>query len=197
MNMSIHPVVEAAVKTPTICPSWMSRIWIFVGIEKETGIDDGALPELYEHYFRCPLYNDDKWENYHAIGGRRLCHLTRFRNHECLIQKDINLCPIKGRFQTYGRVITFDRNGDTKFALYEKIGEILTWQLYGGYSWGSFVKNLCYNDQHRSLCKKVRQFLSPTSVTEINFQNEAKRYYPPRHVLLSIKWSKKKNRIIL
>jgi len=98
-----------------------------VGIVKETGVDDAALLEFYEDYFRFPLYKDDKWKIYHAMGGRRICRWTMFRHHECLIQrvraKGINLCPSKGDFRTYGGVMVFDRHGELRYTHYEKFGE--------------------------------------------------------------------------
>jgi len=46
-----------------------------VGIVKETGVADDELLEFYQDYFCYPLYKNDKWKIYHAMGGHQLSWL--------------------------------------------------------------------------------------------------------------------------
>ena len=42
------------------------------GIVKETGVETEGILEFHNDYFRFPLYKDDKWLTYKAMGNRKL-----------------------------------------------------------------------------------------------------------------------------
>jgi hypothetical protein len=44
----------------------------FVGAIKETGVNDQALLDFYQQYFRFPIVLDKKWEIFKAMGGRQI-----------------------------------------------------------------------------------------------------------------------------
>lgn len=44
-----------------------------LGTVKETGVDDQGLLDFYQTYFdRHPMYMDEHWKLYEAMGGRKL-----------------------------------------------------------------------------------------------------------------------------
>jgi hypothetical protein len=97
---------------------------------KETGVDDQGLLDFYEHYFHSyPIYKDEKWMLYKAMGGKKLGILSVLKaalgSRKRLQEKNI-----KGSAQNYknegwmsGGVLVFDRRGQLSHVLEEQVGK--------------------------------------------------------------------------
>jgi hypothetical protein len=48
----------------------------FWAIVKETGVEEQGLLTFFSEYFRYPIYKDDKWKTFKAMGDRKLATLT-------------------------------------------------------------------------------------------------------------------------
>lgn len=97
-----------------------------VAAVKETGVDDESLIEFYQKYFRHPIYKDEKWKVFHAMGGRKLSMFTVLRRAGGLFKrarsKGIKSTVRKGDFWTKGGVMVFDKRGELKYTQHEKFG---------------------------------------------------------------------------
>ena len=64
-------LVELVAKLHSIDPQIKIAL---IGIIKQTGVgDDEGIIEFYNDYFnRQPIYKDEKWKLYHAMGGRKV-----------------------------------------------------------------------------------------------------------------------------
>jgi hypothetical protein len=97
---------------------------------KETGVDDQGLLEFYDQYFRgYPIYKDEKWMLYKAMGGRKLGILSVLK---AMIgsRKRLQEKNIKGSAQNHkndgwmaGGVLVFDRKGELTYVLEEQVGK--------------------------------------------------------------------------
>lgn len=97
-----------------------------VGAVKETGVADAELLRFYEEYFRKPIYLDEKWNLFHAMGGKKLSwpQLIRgyLRSEKRYKRKGIANKKFGGDLYTQGGVLIFDRKGRLRFALAEEYG---------------------------------------------------------------------------
>lgn len=99
-----------------------------IGIVKETTPDvhDGLL-EFYQDYFRFPIYKDEKWMIYEAMGNRKLTlwqllskipQLTK-RFHE----KKIKTISTGGDHFTQGGILIFDKKRNLRHVYHETFSE--------------------------------------------------------------------------
>ena len=101
---------------------------------KETGTNDKGLLEFYSDYFdRHSIYMDEKWELYHAMGGRKI---SAFKLVQRLISAqrryakkkiwhssgNANPKAAKSNWMT-GGVLVFNRKGELTFVLEESVGK--------------------------------------------------------------------------
>jgi hypothetical protein len=100
-----------------------------VGAIKHIGVDDAALLEFYQQYFHYPIYKDEKWDLYKAMGGRKINPLDFLTKALKLAkrykQKNIKNVPFGGDLLTQGGVLIFDREGNFRYAYLEKYGDEL------------------------------------------------------------------------
>ena len=101
---------------------------------KETGTNDKGLLEFYSDYFdRHSIYMDEKWELYHAMGGRkisafklvqRLILAQRRYTKKKIWHSSGNANPkaAKSNWMT-GGVLVFNRKGEVTFVLEESVGK--------------------------------------------------------------------------
>jgi hypothetical protein len=98
-----------------------------VGAIKETGVDNAALFDFYETYFRFPIYKDSKWDIYHAMGGRKISIWKMLTMNSTLFkrwkQKNIVNIPFGGDIWTQGGVLIFDKHGELRYCCYENFGD--------------------------------------------------------------------------
>lgn len=104
-----------------------------VGILKEAGEENANILEFYENYFNYPLYKDEKWHIYKAMGGRTLTMETL----KAGVQKYMPRYKRKGipmRFEggdrfMMGGVLIFDRRGNLRYSYEEAYGQELDMQV--------------------------------------------------------------------
>ena len=98
-----------------------------VAAVKETGIDDQALIEFYQDYFHHPIYKDEQWKIFHAMGGKKVCPFSLCKRAASLFRrtrgKGIQSHVGKGDFWTKGGVLIFNRKGELKYTQYERFGK--------------------------------------------------------------------------
>jgi AhpC/TSA antioxidant enzyme len=98
-----------------------------VGIIKETGVADANLIGLYESYFRHPIYKDEKWRVYEAMGSRKMSVFKlvgKLPKLSSIYNKHkIENIPFGGDLLTQGGVLVFDRDGNLRYTFYERYGE--------------------------------------------------------------------------
>jgi hypothetical protein len=98
-----------------------------VGAIKQLDIHNKALLEFYEKYFKYPIYRDEKWLIYHALGGRKITFwklLTSARKlGKRYKEKNIQNIPFGGDIWTEGGILIFDQKGDLRYTYYETYGE--------------------------------------------------------------------------
>ena len=102
----------------------------FIGAMKHgSGVDDEALLDFYQQYYRFPLYKDEDWQIYKAMGGRKVSFfkaITSIPRLEARYKKKgIPNIPFGGDIWTQGGVMIFDREGNLRHTYYEKYGEEL------------------------------------------------------------------------
>lgn len=102
----------------------------FIGVMKHgSGVDDAALLDFYQHYYRFPLYKDEDWKIYKALGGRKFSFLRALalmpRLEARYKKKGIPNVPFGGDIWTQGGVMIFDREGNLRHTVYETYGEEL------------------------------------------------------------------------
>jgi hypothetical protein len=98
-----------------------------VGAIKETGVNDPALLEFYNEYFKFPIYKDEKWNVYTAMGGRKISIRTFLANgnrmRKLFNKNQIKNAAFGGDAWTQGGVLIFDKEGDLRYCHYENYGE--------------------------------------------------------------------------
>ena len=104
-----------------------------VGILKDAGDDNVNILELSQNYFKYPLFMDEKWHVYKAMGGRTLTmetlkagvqkYMPRYK------RKGIEMRLDGGDRFMMGGVLLFDRKGDLCFSYEEAYGEELDMQV--------------------------------------------------------------------
>jgi AhpC/TSA antioxidant enzyme len=98
-----------------------------VGIIKETSVDDDALIDLYRTYFHHPIYKDDKWRIFEAMGNRKISawKLAALVPKLTMKYKKENVKNIMtgGDLFTQGGILVFDKDGNLRYTYYERYGE--------------------------------------------------------------------------
>ena len=116
-------MAELAAKDPKLA---------LAGTVKETGLDkdDEGLVDFYQSYFnRHPIYNDEKWQLYHAMGGRKVGMWSLVKSTFTALprwyRKGISSSNNKNRTDPWmiGGVLVFDKKGNLVYAMEETIGE--------------------------------------------------------------------------
>lgn len=98
---------------------------------KETGVDDQGLLDFYQDYFNSyPIYKDEKWQLYKAMGGKTLTYYKLFKgilgSYKRLKAKKIPASKDNGKSKVAwmtGGVLVFDRAGELVYVMEEKTGE--------------------------------------------------------------------------
>jgi hypothetical protein len=96
---------------------------------KETGVNDHALLEFYEQYFHSyPIYMDEKWRLYTAMGGRRFGVLTMLKGifgaRKRYQQKNIAFGKTNFNVEGWmaGGVLVFNKQGELIYVQEEHVG---------------------------------------------------------------------------
>jgi hypothetical protein len=97
---------------------------------KETGVDDQGLLEFYRDYFHSfPIYMDEKWQLYKAMGGRKLGILTILKGilgaRKRFKQKNIKSSAGNSKSEGWmaGGVLVFDKQGELIYVHEEQVGK--------------------------------------------------------------------------
>ncbi|GKY96648.1 hypothetical protein MPSEU_000624400 [Mayamaea pseudoterrestris] len=101
----------------------------FWGIVKESSGQEQSLLNFYDNYFHFPLYVDNKWSIYKAMGDRKLCIINAvkqaFRARSRWASKGLcNQFNGKGDARLQGGILIFKR-GKLRFACDEVFGKEL------------------------------------------------------------------------
>lgn len=106
-----------------------------VGIVKESGsedVDEGLL-EFYQDYFKFPLFKDEKWNIYKAMGNRAVSKISALFHMPKLLQRFRNnrvaTRVTGGDHFTQGGILIFDRKGKLQYTYYEEYAELLDMNL--------------------------------------------------------------------
>jgi AhpC/TSA antioxidant enzyme len=95
------------------------------GIVKETGVDDMGLLDFYEKFFRFPLYKDDKWLVYKAMGNRKITMKSLMagllKSRGRYKKKNIETTNL-GEGWLQGGLLIFDKYGRLQFGSEEHFG---------------------------------------------------------------------------
>lgn len=101
-----------------------------MGVLKER-VDDEGILDFYQKHFRYPLYLDEKWKIYHAMGARKLNTMSLFwgffsmkgrqtkKNITTTLDGDVGDHFMQGGF------LIFDKTGELQYALEETFGQEL------------------------------------------------------------------------
>jgi hypothetical protein len=99
-----------------------------IGAVKETGKADEEILRFYQDYFRNPIYKDEKWNVYKALGGRKLSFKQAFlgflRSKKRFRRKNISIGKHATEAFVQGGVLIFDREGQLRFAYNEEFKEL-------------------------------------------------------------------------
>ena len=107
-----------------------------VGVLKDAGEDDAHVLEFRENHFRnYPLYLDEKWYVYKALGKRTLT-LDVLKEGAMRLMPRYKRKNIPMRFEggdrfVMGGVLIFDRKGNLRFTYEEEYGEELDMNVIG------------------------------------------------------------------
>jgi hypothetical protein len=109
---------------------YLQDIPIF-GVVKETGVDDEGLADFQTHYFPFPLYRDQDFAFYHALGDRQLptgfilnpLHTINVALHAWrrLAEKHV-VGNLKGEGIVQGGIVIFDKRGNPISMYQEETG---------------------------------------------------------------------------
>lgn len=102
-----------------------------IGIVKETGIDDEGLVDFHDKFFRFPLYRDQSFAFYHALGDRKVGLGVLFNPlsliyalcdaYQRITSKNIS-GNMKGEGLIQGGLIVFSSDGVAKLMYQEQTG---------------------------------------------------------------------------
>ena len=127
-----------------------------MGVVKKVPDDDANLVEYHEKFFNYPLYMDDNWHVYKAMGGRTLTMDTLKAGVKRLMprykSKGIPMRFEGGDRFMMGGVLIFNRKGNLCFSYEEAYGEELNMEV---------LKEAI--DEVRSLERSSRTFSSSCS----------------------------------
>jgi len=101
-----------------------------VGIVKDRSADNQDLLEFYDNHFRYPIYQDERWNIFHAMGNRKISLLqlltgyvkSRRRHNQASIETKL---PRDADGWTKGGVLIFDKHVNLRYAYDEEYGEEL------------------------------------------------------------------------
>lgn len=98
-----------------------------VGVVKEVG-DFAALAEFHKDYFdQFPLYKDEKWDVFSALGSRKVSTWKLLRNSPSIGRKyrdkKVRNISFGGEARILGGVMLFDRSGSLRYIHHENYGE--------------------------------------------------------------------------
>ena len=102
---------------------------VLLGTVKETGTADQEILTFYQRFFRNPIYKDEKWNVYKALGGRKISIwssiLGYLRSKKRFQAKNIPLETSGNAGDSFvqGGVLIFDKHGDLRFAYNEEFKE--------------------------------------------------------------------------
>ena len=101
-----------------------------MGVTKHgQGVDDDAMLEFYQEYFHQPIYKDDKWRIFDAMGGRKISLPKLLYTFPKMTKRyndlGIENIPFGGDIRTQGGLLIFDRKGQLRFVYYENYGDRL------------------------------------------------------------------------
>jgi hypothetical protein len=100
----------------------------FWGIVKETGVETDGILTFFKDYFHFPLYKDEKWRTYKAMGDRKLSPLTAIKRalaaRSRWAKKGIANEFKAGDIWVQGGVLLF-KNGKLRYACQEDYGREL------------------------------------------------------------------------
>jgi hypothetical protein len=100
----------------------------FWGIVKETGIEEEGIITFYKEFFHFPLYKDEKWRTYKAMGDRKLSPLKAikraFEARSRWTRKGITNQFKAGDIWLQGGILIF-KNGVLRYAYEEDFGREL------------------------------------------------------------------------
>jgi thiol-disulfide isomerase/thioredoxin len=98
-----------------------------VAAVKETGVDDQALIDFYDDYFHHPIYKDEQWKIFQAMGGKNVSGWSVLKQAASLFRrvrgKGIESNVGKGDFWMKGGVMIFNKEGELKYTQYEHFGK--------------------------------------------------------------------------
>ena len=94
---------------------------MLVASVKERGIADQSLLEFYQEYFRNPIYQDEKWKIYEAMGRKKLGVFkilkAAFGAHKRISKKGIKGGKDKSEQFIQGGLLIFDKKGQLRFVM--------------------------------------------------------------------------------
>jgi hypothetical protein len=100
-----------------------------IGVIKPEAVPEAQLMEFYSDYFPFPLYQDDDWQTFQALGSKKVSVWSMISNAPKLAKrfhkKKIQNIPFGGDLYTRGGLLIFDREQRLRFAYYEKYGDLL------------------------------------------------------------------------
>ena len=92
-----------------------------IGAVKEAGTADVELLTFYQRFFRNPIYKDEKWNVFKALGGRKMSIMEAvigfMRSKKRFQRKGIPLVTKHRAGDSFmqGGVMIFDKNGELRF----------------------------------------------------------------------------------
>lgn len=100
-----------------------------MGVIKERGVADASLVTMYQEYFHYPIYQDEKWKTYQAMGPRKLTMkqllLGHLRSLQRYKKKNLENIPFGGDLFTQGGLLIFNKRGQLQYCYEERYGDEL------------------------------------------------------------------------
>ena len=102
-----------------------------MGTVKERGVAaiDENLCTMYKDYFRFPIFQDEKWNTYYAMGGRKMTVFQLVMGHlkanKRYMKKNVENTPFGGDLLMQGGLLIFNKRGQLKYCYEENYGEEL------------------------------------------------------------------------
>ena len=100
-----------------------------MGVIKPEAVPEERLLEFYIKYFPFPLYQDDDWSLFAAMGNRKLSVWSMIKNAPKLAkhyqEQNTHNIAFGGDLYTLGGLLIFDAQQQLRFVYYEKYGEEL------------------------------------------------------------------------
>lgn len=100
-----------------------------LGVVKNEAISNARKLAFYTDYFPFPLYQDDDWQLFSALGDRQLSLWKLLKSAPAVmklcVEKRIASWPVGTDLWTYGGLLIFDAEQRVRFVYYEKFGDEL------------------------------------------------------------------------